>query len=714
MNRPNEIRTVFVSVDLAREADFALGALQVSPSLRRVICNGREEAVQPRVMQVLVALARARGEVVSREELIETCWDGMVVGDDSITHSIAKVRQLAEFGGAQAFDIETIPRVGYRLRAAARAAADIAAPKTLPGFSRPPWIYAAVASGMVLLAVLAFAGREYMRAGPGAREPSIAVLPFKNLSSDKNAGYLAAGVQDEILTRLAKIGSLKVISRTSTDQFASRSANIRQIAKELDVANVLEGSVQKSGNNIRINVQLIRATTDEHLWAEDYDRKAGNLFSVESEVAGAIATALAAKITPGERVEIAARPTGNPRAYDLYLRGLVFAHKYDNASLQTAIKLFQQAVAADPRFAVAWARLARMQAFTHEGDDLASVRRGAAHAALAKALELNPDLAEVQAAKGFYLYYGEMNLPAAERELERVHARWPNNADALEALALVLHRQGKWKESTNAFVKLVGLDPLVPSHRISLAGNLWATHDFAGALRALDDALEIWPDDGRILAMKAGVYQSIGRLDLAGAALENVHPAPDDIDVFDVIQEQFWLKRQFGSCAAYFKGTLDQDPNAGADTTAFLRVAAAECLRLAGDADGARENYSKALKIMLGALKAHPNDMDFLVLLPIVYSGLGDSRMAMASANHAIEILRASGNAFGVMNANDARLQVMAASGDRGAAIAELSRMMKLPGGPPPALVRLDPEFDRLRGDSRFEALAHSDGVRAN
>ena len=714
MNRPADTAPAFVPVDLAREPDFALGALQVRPSSRRVICDGREEAVQPRVMQVLVALARARGEVVSREELVQTCWDGVVVGDDSITHSIAKVRQLADLGGTQAFDIETIPRVGYRLRAAAEAATDIAAPKASRGLSRPPRIYAAIASGVFLLAVLGFAGWEYLRPEPGAGQPSIAVLPFKNLSSDRNAGYLAAGVQDEILTRLAKIGSLKVISRTSADQFATRSANIQQIGKELGVANVLEGSVQKFGNNIRINVQLIRATTDEHLWAEDYDRKADDLFSVESEVAGAIATALAAKVTPGEKTEIAARPTGNPRAYDLYLRGLVFAHKGDAASLYTAIRLFQQAVALDPKFAVAWARLASIQAHVHFGDDLATVRRGAAHAALAKALELNPGLAEVQAAKGFYLYYGEMNYPAAERELADVHARWPNNADALEALALVLRREGKLKESTNAFVRLVALDPLVSGHRALLAWNLVATHDFAAAIKVVDDARKIWPDDAWTVAAKVIAYQAMGRLDLAGAALENIHPAPDNTDVFGVIFAQFWLKRQFGECAAYFKGSLDQDPDAAADVTAFFRTVVGECLRLAGDAKGARENYSKALALILGTLKAHPNDMNFLVLLPVVYSGLGDSRMAMDSADHAIEIFRASNDALEIINVDYSRLEVMAASGDRGAAIAELSRMMKLPGGPTPALLRLDPELDRLRGDPRFEALAHGRDEQAN
>lgn len=569
--------------------------------------------------------------------------------------------------------------------------------------------------GVVLLLSLGEIGLFALRKAPRAEqlrippvEASIAVLPFENLSSDKSTGYFAAGVQDEILTRLAKIGALTVISRTSTAHFASQPNDLPQIARLLGVANVLEGSVQQAGNRVHVNVQLIKAATDAHLWAEDYDRKLDDVFGVEVEVAGAIATALAAKITPAERAQIAKRPTDNPRAYDLYLRGLVFARKSDDTSAHTAIQLFQQTVAADPKFAVAWAWLTRLQAFIHFGDDLATVRRGAAHAALTRALELEPELAEVQAAKGFYLYYGEMNYPAAQRELEAVHARWPNNADALEALALILRRQGRWRESTDAFIKLVALDPLVPAHRINLAGNLGVTHDDARALRVVDDALRIWPDNGWLLALKASTYQDMGQLALADAALTNVHPAPDDQTLLGVIWEQFWLKRQFGKGAAYFRGLLDQDPDAGTDVTVPLLTDLAEFLRMAGDARGARENYSKALTLVLDELKAHPNNTDYLGLLPSVYSGLGDSRMAMAAANHAIEVFRASNDAFAGASAAATHMQVMATFGDRGAAIAELSRLMKLPGDLTPALLRIDPVFDRLRGDPRFEVLAHS------
>ncbi len=715
--RPEPIR-------LSEESDFVIGGIEVRPSLREVRRGATKEQLEPRVMQVLVALARADGAVVSRDDLIQRCWEGRIVGEAAINRCIWKLRELSEAGGEPTFHIETIPRVGYRIaridEVGGKGTGAIAAPEgssdQVRSIRARKFRLPAIMGAAVLFASALIAYQLWIHAGPlargtippAAKQPSIAVLPFKNLSSDKDAGYLAAGVQDEILTQLAKIGSLRVISRTSADQFTGRSGNIPEIAKRLGVANILEGSVQRAGNAVRINVQLIRAATDDHLWAEDYDRKMDDVFSVESEVAGAIAAALAARVTPGEKAEIAAPPTTNPRAYDLFLRSLVFARKNDNASLQTAVQLLQQAVVEDPKFAVAWAWLARTQAYTHFGDDLATVRRSAAHAALAKALELQPDLAEVQAAKGFYLYYGEMNYPAAERELERVHARWPNNADALEALALILRRQGKWKESTVAYGRLVALDPLVSLHRTNLAGNLITTHDFAGALRVLDDALKIWPDNGWILAIKANAYQEMGQLGLADAALTTVHPGPDDGNLYWAIWQQFWLQRQYGKGADFFRGLIDQNQDPAGMSAVPLRVALGEFLRMSGDARGARESYSMALDLILRNLNAHPNNTDLLIPLAMVYAGLGNSEMAMAAANHAIEILRASNDWLEGIGAAGARLQVMATFGDRGAAIAELSRLMKLPGDLTPAVVRLDPKFDRLRGDRRFEALLKS------
>ncbi len=706
--RPEPIR-------LSEEPDFVIGGIEVRPSLREVRRGATKEQLEPRVMQVLVALARAEGAVVSRDDLIQRCWEGRIVGEAAINRCICKLRDLSEAGGEQTFHIETIPRVGYRI-AAANEAAPTAAPESPQDKQKSirarNFLLPAIMGVAVLFASALVAYELWIHAGPltrgiitpAAKQPSIAVLPFKNLSSDKDAGYFAAGVQDEILTRLAKIGSLKVISRTSADQFMSPSGNIPEIARRLGVANVLEGSVQRSGNAVRINVQLIRAASDDHLWAEDYDRKMDDVFSVESEVAGAIATVLAAKVSPGEKAEIAAPPTLNPQAYDLYLRALVFAHKNDDSSLRTAIQLLEQVVKEDPKFAVAWAWLARMQAYTHFGNDLATVRRGAAHAALAKALELQPELAEAQVAKGFYLYYGEMNYPAAQQELERVHARWPNNAEALEALGLILRRQGRTKESRDVYVRLVALDPLVPVHRAILASLL----DPPDAIRVLDAALRIWPDNGSLLANKAATYQHMGELDLAAAVLRNVHAAPDDLESIWVTWSQFWLERQYGKGAAFFRGLIEQEPENARPMLVPLRLALGDFQRMAGDAKGAQENYSKALAYILSNLKEQPGNADLLLPLPLVYAGLGDRRMAVSAADHTVELLRASGDAEDGADAVAIRLKVIARFDDVGKAVAEISRSAKS-AGLTQADLRLDPMYDRLRGDPRFESLLKTD-----
>ncbi len=699
-------------IRLSAERDFSLGDLDVRPSLREIGSGDRKEQIEPRVMQVLVALAQAGGAVVSRDELIQRCWEGRIVGEAAINRCILKLRDLTESFGPGSFRIETIPRVGYRLLHAGEPprAQNKGVDESEPALATRRkflWLLPAFAVPLAVGALLL--GYEIRHGSvsphgtaPPAAQPSIAVLPFQNLSADKDAGYLAAGVQDEILTRLAKIGSLKVISRTSADQFAGSSANIPAIARKLGVANILEGNVQKSGNTVRINVQLIRAASDDHLWAEDYDRSLDDVLSVESEVASTIAVVLAAKLTPGERREIAARPTTNPRAYDLYLRALTFAHKTDHPSLKTAEQFLTQATGIDPGFALAWAWLARDEAFLHFGDDLATVRRGAAHAALERVLALQPNLPEAQVAKGFYLYYGERNYRAAGHELEQVHARWPNNAEALEALGLILRREGKLKDSTAAFERLVVLDPLVPVHRIILAGLLDSQHDLAGAMRVLDTALQTWPDNNQLLDYKAGLYQEMGRLDLAAEQLKNLHPTPDDFSAFG---GQLWLGRQYRQGAALVRSLIAQEPENPGSEIVDLRMALGDFLRMSGDARGAKESYSQALGDLLPLLKKQPDNSDMTMFLILLYADLGERDLALSTADHALSVFRASGDALDAENAETVRATVLVRLGDRGQAIAELARLMKLVGNINAGELRLDPDFDRLRGDPRFENL---------
>jgi DNA-binding winged helix-turn-helix (wHTH) protein len=391
----NELSQPFVGrgpVRLSEEGEFRLGNLTVRPSLREVCWADAREQLEPRVMQVLVALAHAQGSVVSRDELIRQCWEGRIVGEAAINRCILKLRDLAETAGSEPFRIETIPRVGYRLLA------DGAATTTEPRPTEPQALAAPGRSGYVRSALAAGLGnprarrrcsrrlRVRLQQAPGHRIPGSGAAPaceavhrgfavresqFGQRHRVSRRGYPGRDIDPP-----CQIGSLKVISRTFADQYENKSVGIREIARRLGVANILEGSVQQAGDKIRINVQLIRAASDDHLWAEDYDRTLEDVLSVESDVANAIATALAARMTSGERKEIIIPPAANPHAYDSFLRALVFAHKSDDVSLHAAIQLLDQAVQADPKFALAWAWLARMQAYIHFGDNISAVRSG--------------------------------------------------------------------------------------------------------------------------------------------------------------------------------------------------------------------------------------------------------------------------------------------------------------------------------------------------
>src|SRR5262245_11381834 len=274
----------------------------------------------------------------------------------------------------------------------------------------------------------------------------IAVLPFENLSSDADNAYFAEGIQEELLTRLASIADLKVISRTSTQQYQSKPRNLFQIAKQLGVANIVEGSVQKAADQVRVNVQLINAQTDSHLWADTYDRKLTDIFSVESEIAKGIADSLQAKLTSREEQALAVKPTNNPEAYDAYLRGLAFEAHSDFDALEKAIGSYEQAVQIDQNFALAWARLSRGHAFLYfrEAGDITAARRDAAKSALDTAQKLQPDSPETLLALGYYQFWVLRDYGLAKTTFKRVQKMLPGSSDALVGLAAVSRREGHW------------------------------------------------------------------------------------------------------------------------------------------------------------------------------------------------------------------------------------------------------------------------------
>src|SRR5437016_2073025 len=346
---------------------------------------------------------------------------------------------------------------------------DLAATARQP--RRHAWILIVLVGAALSIGVF-FLGRYTGRNGADVTRPeaakatsipekSIAVLPFENLSSDKENAYFADGIQDEILTRLSKIAALKVISRTSTQKYKSAPDNLREVGKQLGVANLLEGSVQKIGNAAHINVQLIRVATDEHLWAESYNRKLDDIFAVEGEVATAIADQLNAKLTGSEKGSLALKPTSNPQAYDAYLRGLAFQGRIDgvDSNIAKSIEAFEEATRLDPQFALAWAQLVRQDALAYQNFDRSPQRREAARQAVENAVRLAPNLAETQLAEGFYQYSFERNYDAAKSRYEAARQRFPNNAFATAGLGGVARIQGQWGQSHQFYQEAIELDP---------------------------------------------------------------------------------------------------------------------------------------------------------------------------------------------------------------------------------------------------------------
>src|SRR5438874_4454704 len=352
------------------------------------------------------------------------------------------------------------PAVPEKLKAARVAAA---ARRKRAAFR---WLSLGVVSLLAVIAVIGFLLFRYRRPLTTVELPvpekSIAVLPFENRSEDKANAYFADGIQDEILTRLSKIADLKIISRTSTQQYKSAPENLPEIAKQLGVANILEGSVQKAGNQVRVNVHLVNVQTGSQLWAETYDRKLSDIFVIESQIAKGIVESLQAKLTGREEQALAAKPTNNPEAYDAYLRGLAFEARsnYSSEALFKAIDFYGLAVQLDPNFALAWARLSGAHALLYfNRGDATTARRDAAKEALENAQKLQPNSPESLLFVGYYQYWVQRDYELAKTTFEHVSKMLPGSGEVSYALGAVARREGLWDESVAYWERGLALDP---------------------------------------------------------------------------------------------------------------------------------------------------------------------------------------------------------------------------------------------------------------
>src|SRR5438045_711217 len=345
------------------------------------------------------------------------------------------------------------------------------------------------------------------RASAHKIDKSIAVLPFENLSDEKENAYFADGIQDDVLTNLSKVGDLKVISRTSVMPYRGKASNVREIGKALGVATILEGSVRRIGNRVRVNVQLINADTDEHIWAEDYDRDLTDVFAIQTDLAQKIVYTLQAKLSPNEKARLDRRPTQDPNAYLLFVQAHDYANRTDmfrDRSLK-AQSLFEQAIKLDPNFSLAYAGLSMVESWVYHSFDPLPARRDKARLNADEALRLQPDLPEGHLALGFSYYYGDRDYQRALAEFEIAKRGLPNEAQAYLAIGAIQRRQGKWIESTENLEKAAALDPKNVGILCNLGYSYMAQRNFEAADKIFDLALAAEPQSLQAAGMTAAV-----------------------------------------------------------------------------------------------------------------------------------------------------------------------------------------------------------------
>ena len=578
---------------------------------------------------------------------------------------------------------------------------------------REPPLAVAAALILALLAGIALT-HQWRQAVIPAK--SIAVLPFENLSDDKANAYFASGMQDEILTRLAGIHELKVISRTSTEKYSSHPSDLKTVGQQLGVATVLEGSVQKAGNAVHINVQLIDTGNDGHVWAQSYDRELKDIFAVEREVAQNVADALKAQLQPQEAALVAAVPTANPAAYDLYLHAMEHynrAHDQDvltTAELPQAITLFEQALAADPQFALADAMLAdaHMRMYFN-APDRTEARLAAAKAAADRALALRPALGEAHYALALYHYWGHRDYAPAMEQLLLARQSLPNSADVASSLAAIARRQGRWDDAVAGFQRAALFDPRSSFPLDQLGFTYESLRRYADADRAYAQSVAVAPDaaDERVThALNTAVWK--GDLVALRNSLQALTPGSDAyIGNASSFYAAAWWSRDYG--AAIKIGQSDAAADwADQNNIALPReLYLARTYQAAGDEGKAKEVYLKVSKTLTAALVQRPNAADLHLGLALAEAGLGSKDDALSQGRQAIELLPVSRDALSGSAMLVWMAQVEVCLGDNDAAFDHLRQALAQPSGVviSSALLKLDPIWDPLRKDSRFAQL---------
>ena len=554
---------------------------------------------------------------------------------------------------------------------------------------------------------------------PAISDQSIAVLPFENLSADPDNAFFATGIQDEILTSLAKVGGLKVISRTSTIKYGAKPPNLGQIARELGVANILEGSVQRVGNSVRVNVQLIDARTDQHRWAETYDRDLKDVFGVQSEVAKTIAAALKTSLSAAEKAALSTAPTKNEKAYEHYLRGramILTAPTYQRKPVEDSIREMEAAVALDPKFVLAWSDLVFQHVWLYfAGLEPTAAQLAKARHARDRAVALAPDAPETDAARAWYLYYGELKFAEALAYARRIQAARPNDARAHYLGAILNRRLGNWAAAEADFRRGRDLSPNDYTIVSELALTLYYQRRYAETLPLLNAALELQPDDSAMLSIKLPTLWNLEGV--AGGTRMMAALKSQTAGAIALRAHQAEFERDDARALALYRQSVAM-PESGdfwpADFGGYVPASVITRLRLAGvekrvDPAAAQQRYRALVTDADAALLASDSrytTAGWHAVRGLALAGLGQKAEAVAAGKRAMALVPEGSDALEWAAWPSYLARIHAMNGEAKEAVALLRKEMAVVGGlDSVGVAKVDPVWDFVRKDAEFLRL---------